>query len=273
MTLSARALTVALGGRIILDGIDLGAPAGVVTGLIGPNGAGKTTLLRAMAGAQPIAAGAITLEGRPIGGWPRRELARLVAYLPQGAPCSWPMSVQRIVALGRLPHLSPWRGPGADDASAIGAALAATDVLHLADRNVLTLSGGERARVMLARALAVSPRVLLADEPVAGLDPEHQLRVMTLLRERAAEGVAVIVTLHDLTLAARFCDRLVALDSGRIAAEGSPAAVLTPAVLASVFAVSAAYGRCDGQPFVVPWDVVPRLNVLKRGRIGRDRRE
>lgn len=122
------------------------------------------------------------------------------AYLPQGAPCSWPMDVRRIVALGRLPHLAPWRQPAALDEVAIEGALAAADVLHLARRNVLTLSGGERARVMLARALAVRPRVLLADEPVAGLDPEHQLRVMALLREQAAEGVAVIVTLHDLTL-------------------------------------------------------------------------
>jgi iron complex transport system ATP-binding protein len=273
MTLVARALSVSLGGRTILDSIDLSVPGGAVTGLIGPNGAGKTTLLRAMAGVQPIAAGAITLEGRPLGGWPRREWARLVAYLPQGAPCSWPMSVQRVVALGRLPHLSPWRGAGADDASAIGAALAATDVLHLADRNVLTLSGGERARVMLARALAVSPRVLLADEPVAGLDPEHQLRVMTLLRERAAEGVAVIVTLHDLTLAARFCDRLVALERGRMAADGSPGAVLTPSFLASVFAVRAEYGHRGRRSFVVPWDVVPRLNILKKGGVDRDRRE
>lgn len=273
MTLMAQGLTVLLGGRAILDGIDIGVPAGVVTGLIGPNGAGKTTLLRAMAGVLPIAAGTITLEGRPLGGWPRRELARAVGYLPQGAPCSWPIDVRRIVALGRLPHLSPWRRPAASDEMAIEGALAAADVLHLARRNVLSLSSGERARVMLARALAVGPRVLLADEPVAGLDPEHQLRVMTLLRERAAEGVAVTVTLHDLTLAARFCDRLVALDHGQIAAEGSPEAVLTPSFLASVFAVRAEYGHRGGQSFVVPWDVVPRLNVLNKGRIGLDRRE
>ncbi len=273
MTLMAHALTVALGDRTVLDGIDLNVPAAAVTGLIGPNGAGKTTLLRAMAGVLPIASGSITLDNRVLADWPRRDLARIIAYLPQGSPCSWPMEVRRIVALGRLPHLSPWCRPAASDEAAIEDALAAADVLHLAQRNVLTLSGGERARVMLARALAVSPRVLLADEPVAGLDPEHQLRVMALLREQAAEGVAVTVTLHDLTLAARFCDRLMALDRGQIAAEGSPEVVLTPSFLASVFAVRAEYGHHGGQSFVIPWDVVPRLNVVENGRIGRDRRD
>ncbi|MDG4577367.1 MAG: ABC transporter ATP-binding protein [Defluviicoccus sp.] len=273
MTLSARGLTVTLGGRPILDGIDLSVPAGAVTGLIGPNGAGKTTLLRALASVLSIAAGVITLDERPLADWPRRDRARIIAYLPQGAPCFWPVDVRRIVALGRLPHLAPWRPPAAADEAAIEDALVATDVLHLALRNVLTLSGGERARVMLARALAVRPRVLLADEPVAGLDPEHQLLVMALLREQAAEGVAVVVTLHDLTLAARFCDRLVALDHGRIAAEGPPEAVLTSPILASVFAVRAEHGHRGGQSFVIPWDVVPRLNVVEKGGIGRDRRD
>ncbi|SUS08653.1 iron-dicitrate transporter subunit; ATP-binding component of ABC superfamily; KpLE2 phage-like element [Candidatus Defluviicoccus seviourii] len=271
MTLSARGVTVSLGGHTVLDGIDLSVPEGAVTGLIGPNGAGKTTLLRAMAGVLPIASGGITLDNRALADWPRRDRARLIAYLPQGAPCSWPMDVRRIVALGRLPHLAPWRRPTARDEAAIEDALAAADVRHLAQRTVLTLSGGERARVMLGRALAVRPRVLLADEPVAGLDPEHQLRVMALLREQAAGGVAIIVTLHDLTLAARFCNRLVVLDHGHIAAEGPPEAVLTPPILASVFSVRAEHGHRGGQSFVIPWDVVPRLNVVEKGLIGRDR--
>jgi iron complex transport system ATP-binding protein len=268
MTLATRGLGVALGGRTILDRLDLALGAASVTGLIGPNGAGKTTLLRAIAGVVPLSCGSVTLDQRSVAAWRRDALARTIAYLPQGAPCAWPMTVRRVVALGRLPHLSPWRGPAADDARAIDAALAATDVVHLADRNVLTLSGGERARVMLARALAVGPRYLLADEPVAGLDPEHQLQVMTLLRQRATAGAGIVVTLHDLSLAARFCDRLVVLDHGRIAADGAPDAVLTPSVLASVFAVSAACGRRDGQPFVVPWKVVPRLRDVgsERGR-------
>ena len=259
MTLSACQLSVAFGDASVLDGIDAGFAATTITGLIGPNGAGKTTLLRAIAGLVAVSSGAVLLDGRHLARLRRRELARAVAYLPQAAPCAWPMQVRRVVALGRLPHLSPWRRPAPEDVRAIDAALVATDVQQLADRNVLTLSGGERARVMLARTLAVDPRYLLADEPVAGLDPEHQLQVMGLLRRRAAAGTGVAVTLHDLSLAARFCDRLIVLDRGRIAADGPPGDVLTPSVLASVFAVNRAYGRRDGQTFVVPWKVVPRL--------------
>ncbi|MFO1153911.1 MAG: ABC transporter ATP-binding protein [Rhodospirillales bacterium] len=259
MTLSTRQLTIGFGDRVILDHIDVDLAGGRVTGLIGPNGAGKTTLLRALAGALPIKSGTVTLDQRAVGEWHRQALARAVAYLPQGAPCAWPMEVGQVVALGRLPHLSPWRRPGDDDAQAIEAALAATDVLHLAHRDVLTLSGGERARVMLARALAVGPRYLLADEPVAGLDPEHQLQVMALLVSRSQVGAGIVVTLHDLSLAARFCDRLIVLDRGCIVADGRPEQVLTPSILAAVFAVRAVYGRREGQRYVVPWKVVPRL--------------
>jgi ABC-type cobalamin/Fe3+-siderophores transport systems, ATPase components len=259
MTLSARQLTIAFGDRVILDHLDLDLREGMVTGLIGPNGAGKTTLLRAIAGVIPIRSGTVNVYGRAIVEWRRQALARTLAYLPQGAACTWPMTVRRVVALGRLPHLAPWRGTSAEDEQAIDAALAATDVLPLAQRSVLTLSGGERARVMLARALAVSPRYLLADEPVAGLDPEHQLRVMAQLWDRAATGAGIVVTLHDLSLAARFCDRLIVLDHGRIAADGPPRAVLIPSVLAAVFGVSAVCGSRKGQNYVVPWNVVPRL--------------
>lgn len=270
MILETHQLSVTLGRRTVLQGVDLSLSAEAVTGLIGPNGAGKTTLLRALAGLLPIASGTITLDGRPLARWPRRELARRLAYLPQGAPCSWPISVRRAVALGRLPHLPGWGRPTAADASVIEAALAATDVLHVAERSMLALSGGERGRVMLARALAGTPRILLADEPVAGLDPEHQLRVMALLRARAHEGLAVIVTVHDLSLAGRFCDRLIALDGGEIAAEGAPSDVLTPSVLAALFAVSGEFGSRDGQHYVVPWTAVPRLRSVAGSQDDRD---
>ncbi len=264
--LAAQRLTLALGRRPVLRDLDLALPGGRVTGLIGPNGAGKTTLLRALAGIVAAGSGTVTLDARPLARWPRRELARSVTYLAQEAPCSWAMAVRRIVALGRLPHLAGWQRPGDADEQAIAGALREADVLHLADRNVLTLSGGERARVMLARALASGPRFLLADEPVAGLDPAHQLEVMALLKARAQAGMGVIVTLHDLTLAARFCDTLAIIADGRIKAEGPPEAVLTPALLASAFGVRAAYGRQGGERFIVPWEVVPQLSVIDSGR-------
>lgn len=267
--LAMRQLEVALGGRTVLTDVDLSLSGGTVIGLIGPNGAGKTTLLRALTGIIAAGAGVITLDDRPLADWPRRTLARNITYVAQDAPCSWPMTVRRVVALGRLPHLQPWQRPTPADDEAIEEALQQADVLFLGKRNILTLSGGERARVMLARALAGGPRFLLADEPVAGLDPAHQLQVMALLRARAGAGVGVIVTLHDLGLAGRFCDRLVVVVDGRIAADGAPGDVLAPAVLAEAFGIRAIYGRHDGQRYVIPWEVVPRLSVVDR-RQGRD---
>lgn len=254
--LSVENLGVGLNGRTILDGIDAKISAGEMVGLIGPNGAGKTTLLRAMAALLPVDKGHIVLNSRPLNIWKRRDLARIMAYVPQGAPCAWPLDVYRLVALGRLPHLLPWRSATPVDENAIQAALEQTDVVELANRNVLTLSGGERARVMMARALAAHPSILLADEPIASLDPQHQLRVMTVLRRLAADGVAVIVTLHDLNFAARFCDRLILLADGHVVTEGNPSSVLTPEIMGSVFAVRAELGWRNGRFFVVPWEVL-----------------
>ncbi len=251
--LAVRGLRVPLGGRTVVDGVDLAVGEGEMVGLIGPNGAGKTTLLRAAAGLLAPSAGEIAVAGRPIGRHPRRALARLLAYLPQGGDCHWPVTAARVVALGRLPHLGPWRRPSPADDAAIRRALAAADVGHLAGRRVDALSAGERTRVMLARALATEPRLLLADEPVAALDPYHQLHVMELLRRRAAAGAGVLVVLHDLALAARFCDRLVLMRAGRRLAEGPPETVLTAARLAEAYAVEAAYGRRDGAMYLVPW--------------------
>ncbi len=186
--LATRQLEVALGGRTVLTDVTLSLSGGTVIGLIGPNGAGKTTLLRALTGIIPEDAGVITLDDRPLAGWPRRTLARNITYVAQDAPCSWPMTVRRVVALGRLPHLQPWQQPTPADGEAIEEVLQQADVLFLDNRNILTLSGGERARVMLACALAGGPRFLVADEAVAGLDPAHQLQVMALLRARAKAG-------------------------------------------------------------------------------------
>ncbi|WP_337998128.1 ABC transporter ATP-binding protein [Oleispirillum naphthae] len=252
---SVENLAVSLSGRPVLRGIDLALGGAGVTGLIGPNGAGKTTLLKTMMGFLPPAAGEARFGGQALAAWEPQALARRVGYLAQGSPCSWPMSVERVVAIGRTPHLSRFGRPGAADAAAVERAMAATGVAHLRRRPVTDLSGGERVRVMLARALAGCPEVLLADEPVAGLDPHYQLQVMETLRDFAAEGRGVVVVLHDLTLAARFCARLVLLHGGRVMADGTPEEVLTPGLLEAAYGVTVHVGRHGGGLYVLPWEV------------------
>lgn len=243
-------LTVSLGGRPVLSGVDVAAGPGELFGLLGPNGAGKTTLLRALSGLLVPQAGAVTLDGAPLAPLAAMSpsvLARRLAYLPSGNECQWPLAVEALVALGRLPHRTPWSRLSVEDMAAIEAAMRFTGVLGLAGRPVTQLSGGERARVLLARALAGDPELLLADEPVAGLDPGHQLDVMALLARRAAGGGTVVVALHDLTLAARFCTRLILLAGGRVLAEGVAEAVLTPENLRAAYGIEATVGTLGGQ--------------------------
>ncbi|MCR9219108.1 MAG: ABC transporter ATP-binding protein [Alphaproteobacteria bacterium] len=251
--LEARAIRVERGGRPVLDRVDFALRTGECVGLIGPNGAGKTTLLRALLGLQPVSAGRVLLEDRPIEAWEPSARARRLAYLPQQGGQAWPVRVERFVSLGRLPHLEPWRGPGPTDREAVSRAMAAADVTALADRPVTALSGGEQARVHLARALAVEAPLLLADEPTAGLDPYHQLQLMARLRALARrDGRAVVVVLHDLTAASRFCDRLCLLNAGAVAADGPPRTVLTPERLAAVYGVTPAPHPLP-ESAVLPW--------------------
>ncbi len=243
-------VSVALGGRPIIDRVSLSIAAGEVTVIVGPNGAGKTTLLRAAAGLVP-ATGSITLGGTPLPKLPLPERARRLAYLPQGHTVHWPLPVVEVVALGRLP-----RGAGADlseaDRIAVEQAMAATGTLDYAERAVTTLSGGERARVALARVLATEAPVILADEPTASLDPHYQLVVMDILWAHARSGGAVVAVLHDLALAARMADRVVLLDHGTVAAEGTPKAVLSSGKLATAFGIEAEVIDVRGSPVVVP---------------------
>ncbi len=252
-TLEARRLTLRLGGVAVVEGADLALAPGEVSALLGPNGAGKSTLLRGLAGLQAPWEGQVLLGDRPLADLPGRQRAREIGYLPQAATVHWPLVVERVVALGRIPHLGPWQRPGAEDAYAVDRALAATGVEGLRHRAVTELSGGERARVLLARVLAGEPSYLLADEPVAGLDPYHQVHFMELVREYAARGRTVALVMHDLNLAARFCDRLFLMDEGRLVAEGGAREVLDPGHLARVFGIRALYGESEGEPYVVPW--------------------
>nr|WP_208402245.1 ABC transporter ATP-binding protein [Sphingomonas oligoaromativorans] len=245
-------MDVALGDRRVLAGIDTEMTGGGLIGVIGPNGAGKSTLARAMLGLLKPLSGRVLLDGAEVGTLRPADRARTIAYLPQGQTLHWPLSVERLVALGRMPHLAPFSRLSAADTAAIEAAMAATGTLDLRTRDATELSGGERARVMLARALAVEAQALIADEPLASLDPSHQMEMMELLAERARAGTLVVVVLHDLTMAARFCDRLLLLSQGRLMADGSPDTVLTDAALAEVYGITAWRGTAGGTPLLVP---------------------
>jgi len=236
--LEATDVVVRLGGNLVVDGATLELRAGELTVLVGPNGAGKTTLMRALAGLIP-AEGRIAIEGRALGSFSPRERAQRVAYLPQGHVFHWPMAAAAVVALGRHPHADVFSSLTDADRAAVERALIATGTVPFAARAVTTLSGGERARVALARALASEAPILVADEPTVSLDPRHQLVVMELLRHVAQGGAAVLAIVHDLALAARFGDRVVVMDRGRLVAQGPPGEVLTPERIGTVFGVEA----------------------------------
>lgn len=250
MRITAEAITVTIGAATLLDDVSMTAQPGKLLGLVGPNGAGKSTLLRVLAGLRDCTRGQVRYNGHARGDL---QLSQKLSYLAQRGPVAWPLTVERLVALGRLPHLQAWGTRDEQGAAAINAALTDTDTLHLRQRIVDTLSGGELARALLARALAVDGAALLADEPVAELDPYHQLQVMEILRARANSGQTVIVVLHEITLAERFCDRLVLLDRGRVAAAGAPADVLTDENLHATYRVSALRGERDGTAYLLPW--------------------
>jgi len=247
-----RNLTVQYGSKRVLDGLDLTLRTGELVGLVGPNGAGKTTLLRALLGLADATDGEMSVGGTALSTMAIKKRARLFAYLAQGGPVHWPLSVQSVVELGRVPHNNPWQAMTDADHQHIDTAIEKTGIGGFRSRIVTSLSGGERARVMLARALAADAPYLFADEPAASLDPHYQLEMMALLHEQVDEHHGGVVVMHDLNLAQHYCDRLLVLDGGKLVADGKPEDVLTDKLLDQVFGIQVARWSDGGDSYLVP---------------------
>jgi iron complex transport system ATP-binding protein len=255
MILAACDLSVRYPGAAgrVLDGVSLRLEPGRLVALTGPNGSGKTTLVNAMLGLVSPEGGSAVLDGKPVTGWRRKSLARVVGVVAQREEVVFPLTVWQTVMLGRYAHLGPLAPIGYHDREATLRALRRCDIEPLAERRVDTLSGGEWQRVRLARALAQQPRILVLDEPTASLDVRHEMELFELVRTLVADGLAGLVVTHELNLAARFADRIVLLNRGKVVADGTPAEVLRPDVLTEVFAWPVAVTTlADGSPQVVP---------------------
>lgn len=252
--LRAENLHVSLGSKPVLHGIDLAIEPGEFVGLIGPNGAGKSTLLRAMLGLLPCQ-GSVCIDGKSMATMKAGERALKVTYLAQEREIAWAVPVEMVVGLGRAPHRPGFAAPTEADHAIIAEAMRRMDVADFRHRIATELSGGEKARVLVARALAQDTPLLLADEPTAGLDPSHQIALMQLFGDLAGGGRSVIASLHDLGLAARWCSRLVLIDNGRIIADGAPEAVLTRETLRNVYGLEAHFGMVEGVPLIFPLDL------------------
>jgi iron complex transport system ATP-binding protein len=240
---------VRAGEKTIVDDVALDAPVGSFTALVGPNGAGKSTLLRALAAVQVPERGSVLFEGRDVLAMPRRERARTLALVEQDADTSVAMRVDAVVALGRHPHESMWAS-NRDSEAIVIAALETAGATHLTTRDFSTLSGGERQRVMLARALAQQPRLLLLDEPTNHLDISAQLNTLGLAQRLAREGLVVVAAMHDLTLAATYCDRIIVLQDGRVVGAGPTMCVLEPGLIRDVYGVDATVLDVAGRPVI-----------------------
>ena len=276
----AQAVSFSVEAKTLLDGVDVRAERGQFLGLIGPNGAGKSTLLRALSGVLRYQEGAVALEGSDLQSMPARDVAAMLALVPQIAPYTQGFTAFELVVMGRYPHLGRFQVEGEADDRIAREAMRRTETEQFAERTLDTLSGGERQRVFLARALAQQPRVLLLDEPTSNLDILHQLKILGLVRTLVDDGLTVIAAIHDLNLAARYCDRLVLLSEGRVVTEGPPEEVLAPETIESTFGVRSAIHRdpvtgalaisligLAGEPSEAQADVaVPAANGTGNGR-------
>ena len=242
-TISAQELSYKIQAQTLLDSVDLQADRGEFLGLIGPNGAGKSTLLRAISGILGYQEGTVRLEGADLRSLSSKDISAGLALVPQIAPYTHSFTSIELVLMGRYPHLGRFQIEGREDDRIAREAMRLTETEQFADRTLDTLSGGERQRVFVSRALAQQPRVLLLDEPTANLDVLHQLKVLDLVRRLVDDGLTAVAAIHDLNMAARYCDRLVLLSGGRVLAEGSPEEVLTPETMESAFGVRSAVYR------------------------------
>lgn len=252
MSLSVRAVRAGYGEGDVLRGLDLELLPGEVLGVIGPNGAGKSTLVRVLTRLLEVREGSVELDGRRLDRIARRQLARLVAVVPQSANLPAGFTVEELVAMGRTPHTGLLGGASEDDAAAVEAALRETDTERLRRRTAGELSGGERQRVLLARALAQRPRYLLLDEPTTHLDLRYQLEALAFIRREASRGVGAMAVLHDLNLAAGGCDRLALVHRGRVVAVGPPGEVLTAGLVSRVYGTGVDVHTFGTRPLVVP---------------------
>jgi iron complex transport system ATP-binding protein len=233
---------IRLDGTLIIDGVDCSVAAGTFSALLGPNGAGKSTLLAVLAGVERAQGGSIRFAGVELHGMPRRQRAQTVSFVEQEASTELALTVRQVVELGRTPYQTLWGDESADDAAVVAAALESTGLTSFAARTFVSLSGGERQRVLLAKALAQEPRLLLLDEPTNHLDVSAQLSTLSLVRSLTGPetgGVTVLAALHDLNLAAAYCDHVIVLRRGRAYAAGPTETVLTPELIRDVYGVRA----------------------------------
>ena len=257
-----RGVTFGYGREPALRDVSFAVERGEFLGIIGPNGSGKSTLLRLMSGVRRPWTGEVRVGGRPLASYRQRELSRIVAVVPQETTIDFPYSVLEVVLFGRTPHLGGFAFESERDLEAARRAMERTDVAHLSGRAITELSGGERQRVILARALAQEPAVLLRDEPGAFLDIRHEVETYDLLRELKEQGMTIVSVLHDLNLAALYCERVALLDAGRVDSLGTPAEVMTYPILTRV------YGT---EIYVSMNDITGALNVLPLNRQQRER--
>ena len=237
--LTAHDVVVQRGSMRALDGVSFNLEAGEIVGVVGPNGAGKTTLLRTLIGLQKPDAGDVLFEGKSLTEISHHEFARAIGYLPQNAVFHWPILVEHAVRLGRFPHQTAFARMTSEDSRVIQQAMEIAGISDFIGRRVDQISGGERMRVHLARLLAGHNRAIIADEPITSLDPKYQLHFLSILEQQASQGTAVVISLHDLSLASRFCHRLIVLNNGAVAVADTPERALSDVTLATVFGVQA----------------------------------
>lgn len=260
--LEANNICVSFGPKQVLQNVSFAVERGSVVGLVGANGSGKSSLLRSVLGILKSPTGEVLIDGTNSNEITPRQRANLVAYAPQGAEMHWMLPVERLVAIGRTPHLAPWSQMSRKDWEIVEHALEVTDMIELRHQIASTLSGGEKARALLARAIAVDAPYLLADEPVAALDPYHQLQVLDILYDMSRTGQGIVIVLHDLSLAQRYCDKVFLLHDAKVLAEGTPEQVFTDARLEKAYKVRMVRNQHEGTSFLTLIDRSDRETLL-----------